>query len=161
MKLLDTKTTFEDMITALCNDHVTAIGVITNKLSETEEILKMKIEVLFNVENEKESVMVDLSFIELELKEEKLSRIQDRVNAKISLEVLQEEKDEELAALRDESQERMQLLIDHHDVNLAAEIGVCVYVCVCVRVCVYVCVCVCVCVCVRACVYVYSKCDCV
>ena len=138
VELLHTKTTFEDMITDLHSEHVAAIGVITNKLSETEEILKTKFEKLFQVENEKESVMVDLSFTEQELKEEKLMRAQDDVAAKLLLESLIEEKRCELGALRDEGQERMQLLIDHHEVNLAAEIGI-----VTVSVCVNVCVCVC------------------
>ena len=66
-------------------------------------------------------------------------RAQDDVAAKLLLESLIEEKRCELGALRDEGQERMQLLIDHHEVNLAAEIGI-----VTVSVCVNVCVCVCV-----------------
>ena len=124
VELLLTKTTFEDMMTALHGDHVAAIAVITNKLSETEEILKIKIGNLLQVENEKESVIVDLSFTEQELKEEKLLRAKDEVTAKLVLESLLEEKRREFGALRDEGQERMQLLIDHHEVNLAAEIGI-------------------------------------
>lgn len=111
------------MIASLCSGHAGAIGVMTNKLSETEEILKLKIENLFQVENEKESVIVDLSFTEQELKEEKLLRAQDDVAAKLLLESLVEEKKNEFSALRNEGQERMQLLIDHHEVNLSAEIG--------------------------------------
>jgi hypothetical protein len=135
VELLHTKATFEDMITALHSEHVAAIGVITDKLSETEELLKTKLANLLQVENEKESVMVDLSFTEQELKEEKLMRAQDDVAAKLLLEGLIEEKRCELGALRDEGQERMQLLIDHHEVNLAAEIGIvtaCVCECLCV-----------------------------
>ena len=139
VELLHLKTTFEDMITALHSENVAAIGVITNKLSKTEEILKTKLENLFQVENEKESVMVNLSFTEQELKEEKLMRAQDDVAAKLLLESLREEKRCELGALRGEGQERMQLLIDHHEVNLAAEIGI-----VTVSACVCTCVCVCV-----------------
>jgi uncharacterized protein involved in exopolysaccharide biosynthesis len=149
VELLQTKTTFEDMITVLHSEHVAAIGVITNKLSETEEILKTKLENLFQVENEKESVMVDLSFTEQELKEEKLMRAQDDVAAKLLLESLIEEKRCELGALRDEGQERMQLLIDHHEVNLAAEIGIvtaCFCECVCIYINIYIYMCVCVCV---------------
>lgn len=134
VELLHTKKTYEDTIASLCSDHVAAIGVITNKLSETEEILKLKIENLFQVENEKESVIVDLSFTEQELKEEKLLRAQDDVAAKLLLESLVKEKKSEFSALRHEGQERMQLLIDHHEVNLSAEIGnlsLCVCVCGC------------------------------
>ena len=131
VELLHTKNTFEDMITSLCSDHAAAIGVMTKKLSETEEILKLKIENLFQAENEKESVIVDLSFTEQELKEEKLLRTQDDVAAKLLLESLVEEKKNEFSALRNEGQERMQLLIDHHEVNLSAEIGKSsLYVCV-------------------------------
>ena len=139
IELLRTETTFEDIIAALHSEHVAAIGVITNKLSETEEILKTKLENLFQVENEKDSVMVDLSFTEQELKEEKLMRAQDEVAAKLLLESMIEEKRRELDALRDEGQQRMQMLIDHHEVNLAAEIGI-VTACVCRCVCVCECV---------------------
>jgi uncharacterized protein YaiL (DUF2058 family) len=83
----------------------------------------MKISILLEVETEKERVMVDLSFTEQELKEEKASRVEDQKNAKIAAEKFLSDKKEEISLLREGGQEQMQRLIDHHEVNLATEIG--------------------------------------
>lgn len=114
---------FNDSITVLRRDHDAACTSLTYKLIETEEVLKTKIGILLQVETEKERVMVDLSFTEQELKEEKASRLEEKENAKIALENFFNEKKEEMILLREGGQEQMQRLIDHHEVNLATEIG--------------------------------------
>jgi hypothetical protein len=114
---------FNGRIDVLESNHEADITRLTNILEETEEILKMKIGILLQVETEKERVMVDLSFTEQELKEEKALRSEDKENAKIAAEKFLTEKKEEMILLREGGQEQMQRLIDHHEVNLATEIG--------------------------------------
>lgn len=104
-------------------NHATEVSTLRNELFETEEVLKTKISALLQVEIEKEQVMVDLSFTEQELKEEKAMRVEDQEAAKVAVETFFKEKKEELGLMRLGGQEQMQRLIDHHEVNLAAEIG--------------------------------------
>jgi hypothetical protein len=114
---------FNNSIAVLESNHEADITSLKNQLEETEEILKLKIGILLQVETEKERVMVDLSFTEQELKEEKALRMEDKENAKIASEKFLSEKKEEMIMLREGGQEQMQRLIDHHEVNLATEIG--------------------------------------
>jgi hypothetical protein len=114
---------FNDSIAVLESNHEADITSLKNQLEKTEEILKMKIGILLQVQTEKERVMVDLSFTEQELKEEKALRMEDKENAKIAAEKFLSEKKEEMILLREGGQEQMQRLIDHHEVNLATEIG--------------------------------------
>jgi hypothetical protein len=99
---------FNDSIAVLESNHEADITSLKNQLEKTDE---------------KERVMVDLSFTEQELKEEKALRMEDKENAKIAAEKFLSEKKEEMILLREGGQEQMQRLIDHHEVNLATEIG--------------------------------------
>ena len=120
---MNLEASFNENFATLERNHAADITSLSNILAETEEVLQTKISILLQVETEKERVMVDLSFTEQELKEEKALRLEDIENAKIAAEKFLDEKKEEMALLREGGQEQMQRLIDHHEVNLTTEIG--------------------------------------
>ena len=103
--------------------HEVAVGMLRSSLQSTEENLKNVTSTLVLTRNEKESVIVDLSFIEQELKEEKTLRFQDQDSARVAAENFHAMKIEEINQMRQDGQERMQLLIEHNELNLQTEIG--------------------------------------
>lgn len=103
--------------------HESAVGMLRSSLQTTEENLKNVTSTLVLTRNEKESVIVDLSFIEQELKEEKTLRFQDQDSARVAAENFHAMKIEEINQMRQDGQERMQLLIEHNELNLQTEIG--------------------------------------
>ena len=123
VKLLTMMTTYDENIDVLTINHKAAIDYISNKLSETEEELASKLEELEKIKNEKEGIMVDLSFSEQEIAEMRLLRIVDLQNSKLAEENFLHEKKREIESLLEDGQERMQLLIEHNEVNLTTEIG--------------------------------------
>lgn len=123
MKLLTMMTTYDENIDVLTINHEAAIDYISNKLSETEEELASKLTELEKIKNEKEGIMVDLSFSEQEIAEMKILRIVDQKNAKLAEENILQEKKKEIESLQEDGQNRMQLLIEHNEVNLSTEIG--------------------------------------
>ena len=103
--------------------HESAVEMLRSSLKTTEENLKNVTSTLVLTRNEKESVIVDLSFIEQELKEEKTLRFQDQDSARVAAEKFHAMKIEEINQMRQDGQERMQLLIEHNELNLQTEIG--------------------------------------
>ena len=94
-----------------------------NDLQMTEEKLKDTTVILVRTQIEKEGLIVDLSFLEQELNEEKKLRTQDQDSARIAAEDSNNFKIEEIDCIRQDGQEKMQLLIENNEINLLTEIG--------------------------------------
>ena len=121
LKTFNIKTKFNSDIDTLTSNYETELSELREVLRISEENLQTTTATLIQTEAEKESVIVDLSFTEEELREEKKFRTQDQDSAKIATETCDLERKMEIAALREEGQNRMQLLIEHHETNLLAE----------------------------------------
>ena len=122
-KIIDLKFLNEENNNIISATHESAVGMLRSTLQTTEENLKNVTSTLVLTRNEKESVIVDLSFIEQELKEEKTLRFQDQDSARVAAENFHAMKIEEINQMRQDGQERMQLLIEHNELNLQTEIG--------------------------------------
>ena len=122
-KIIDLKFLNEENNNIITATHESAVGMLRSSLQTTEENLKNVTSTLVLTRNEKESVIVDLSFIEQELKEEKTLRFQDQDSARVAAENFHAMKIEEINQMRQDGQERMQLLIEHNELNLQTEIG--------------------------------------
>ena len=122
-KIIDLKFLNEENNNIISATHESAVGMLRSSLQTTEENLKNVTSTLVLTRNEKESVIVDLSFIEQELKEEKTLRFQDQDSARVAAENFHAMKIEEINQMRQDGQERMQLLIEHNELNLQTEIG--------------------------------------
>ena len=122
-KIIDLKFLNEENNNIITATHEVAVGMLRSSLQSTEENLKNVTSTLVLTRNEKESVIVDLSFIEQELKEEKTLRFQDQDSARVAAENFHAMKIEEINRMRQDGQERMQLLIEHNELNLQTEIG--------------------------------------
>ena len=122
-KIIDLKFLNEENNNIITATHEAAVGMLRSSLQSTEENLKNVTSTLVLTRNEKESVIVDLSFIEQELKEEKTLRFQDQDSARVAAENFHAMKIEEINQMRQDGQERMQLLIEHNELNLQTEIG--------------------------------------
>ena len=123
-QMIDLKFLNEENINVITVSHKAAVEVLRSDLQITVENLRNITSTLVLTENEKESVIVDLSFIEQELKEEKTLRIQDQDSARVAAENFHALKIEEIDRMRQDGEERMQLLIEHNELNLQTEIGV-------------------------------------
>ena len=122
-QMIDLKFLNEENITVITVSHKAAVEVLRSDLQITVENLWNITSTLVLTRNEKESVIVDLSFIEQELKEEKTLRFQDQDSARVAAENFHAMKIEEINQMRQDGQERMQLLIEHNELNLQTEIG--------------------------------------
>ena len=123
-QMIDLKFLNEENINVITVSHKAAVEVLRSDLQITVENLRNITSTLVLTENEKESVIVDLSFIEQELKEEKTLRIQDQDSARVAAENFLALKIEEIDRMHQDGEERMQLLIEHNELNLQTEIGV-------------------------------------
>lgn len=121
--MIDFKYHYEQNINDINTVHQSAVGLLMNDLQMTEEKLKDTTVILVRTQIEKEGLIVDLSFLEQELNEEKKLRTQDQDSARIAAEDSNNLKIEEIDCIRQDGQEKMQLLIENNEINLLTEIG--------------------------------------
>lgn len=121
--MIDFKYHYEQNINDINTVHQSAVELLMNDLQMTEEKLKDTTVILVRTQIEKEGLIVDLSFLEQELNEEKKLRTQDQDSARIAAEDSNNLKIEEIDCIRQDGQEKMQLLIENNEINLLTEIG--------------------------------------
>ena len=114
---------FDEAISRLGDCHQLTVNDLASEIHRIGSNFESCTNLLQQTQAEKERLIVDLSFCEQELKEEKVYRTQDRDSAELKADMLQKLKTEEIASLREDGQKRMQQLIEHHETNLQAEIG--------------------------------------
>lgn len=105
-------------------------SVHSGSLRDVKEELRIKTEILsttnidlLQVIGEKELLIVDLSFMEHELTEERGLRQGDATAGREKMEILEKDKELEMILLVKGNEERMLLLSELHQANLEAETG--------------------------------------
>ena len=121
--IIDMQDDFDEAMSRLGDCHQLTVNDLASEIHRIGSNFENCTNLLQQTQAEKERLIVDLSFCEQELKEEKVYRTQDRDSAELKADMLQKLKTAEISSLREDGQKRMQQLIEHHETNLQAEIG--------------------------------------
>mgnify|MGYP000270312274 CR=1 FL=1 len=111
----------ESNVTNIQIIHFSILEEVNENLRITAENLSITNTQLLQIISEKEKLIIDLAFIEQELKEESAMRERDNQTGKEQLEIFHTEKSIEIELIVKGNDERMLLLSDLHQTNLDAE----------------------------------------
>jgi hypothetical protein len=121
LKSIENEQMNESNVTNIQTIHYNILEEVNENLRITTENLSITNTQLLQVISEKEKLIVDLSFIEQELKEESAMRERDNQNGIEQIEIFRTEKSIEIELIVKGNEERMLLLSDLHQTNFDAE----------------------------------------